>query len=108
MVGAECGERWAHYCGGIYVAVKYALDNGKKVMIVTQPRMNADHVDQQQRLVAYLQHRFGGNPLLRFTSLSDALSLTDPVVCYDGMHLTRAGNWVIAEKLAGPVSEMLR
>ena len=107
-VGAECGPRWAHYCGGMSVAVNYALDRRRKVMITTQPRISDTHVDQQKNLVAFLQHRFGNNPLLRFRNLSDALDLTDPVLCYDGMHLTAAGNRVIAEKLAGPVSEMLR
>jgi lysophospholipase L1-like esterase len=107
-VGAECGPRWAHYCGGMYVAVKYALDRRSKVMITTQPRISDTHVDQQKNLVAFLHHRFGDNPLLHFTNLGDALDLTDPALCYDGMHLTAAGNRVIAEKLAGPVSEMLR
>jgi lysophospholipase L1-like esterase len=106
--GAECGPRWAHYCGGMYVAVKYALDHRKKVMIATQPFINAGHVDQQQHLVAFLQHRFPNRPWLRFANLGDAVSLTDPALCFDGMHLTAAGNRVIAEKLAGPVSEMIR
>jgi lysophospholipase L1-like esterase len=106
--GAECGTRWAHYCGGMYTAVKYALDHQKKVMITTQPSINESHIDQQQRLVAFLQHRFGSNPLLRFTNLSDAVNLTDPALCYDGMHLTAAGNRVIAEKMTKPVLEMLR
>jgi lysophospholipase L1-like esterase len=106
--GAECGDRWAHYCGSMYTAVKYALDSHKKVMIASQPRMNESHVDQQQRLVAFLQRHFGNNPSLRFANPGDAVSLTDPAMCYDGMHLTAPGNRVIAEKLAGPVSEMLR
>jgi lysophospholipase L1-like esterase len=89
-------------------AVKYALDRQKKVMIATQAPIGESHVDQQRRLVAFLQHRFGNNPWLRFATLSGALSLTNPALCYDGMHLTPAGNRVIAEKLAGPVSEMLR
>jgi lysophospholipase L1-like esterase len=106
--GAECGERWAHYCGGMYAAVKYALDHHRKVMIVSQPYMNDSHVDQQQRLVAFLTRRFENNPLLRFTNLGDALRLTDPALCYDGMHLTAPGNRIIADKLAAPVAEMLK
>jgi lysophospholipase L1-like esterase len=106
--GAECGPRWAHYCGGMHAAVKYALEHQKKVMIVTQPYISEGHIDQQQRLVAFLQHRFGDNPLLRFTNLGETLSLTDPALCYDGMHLTAAGNGLIADRLAGPVSEILR
>ena len=107
--GAECGERWAHYCGGMYEAVKYAVDHQKKVMIVTQPYLNrTSHPDQQEHLALYLQHRFGSHPLLQFINLGEALALTDPALCFDGMHLTAAGNHVIAEKLAGPVSAMLR
>lgn len=109
--GAACGTTWAHYCGGIYLAVKSALDRQTKVMIVTQPELLsdlADHLDQQQHLVAFLKQRFAGNRLLSFTNLSDAVNVGDPALSYDAMHLTGAGNRVIAEKLVAPITEMLR
>lgn len=106
--GADCGDKWAHYCGGMHDAVQYALDHGKRVLIVTQPKLNDNHVDQQRHLVSFLQHRFGGNPRLRFTSLIDALSLSDPAMCFDGVHLTAVGNHRIAERLAEPVSDLIR
>jgi lysophospholipase L1-like esterase len=105
--GADCGARWAHYCGGMYAAVKYALDHQKDVMIVSQPYMNESHVDQQQRLAAFLRSRFPDNPRLRFTNLGGALKLADPALCFDGMHLTAPGNRIIAEKLTAPIAEML-
>lgn len=106
--GAECGPQWAYYCGSMYEAIKYALDHRKTVMIVTQPYLSQKHIDQQHQLVLFLRQRFGNNPLLRFTNLGESLSLTDPAQCWDGMHLTAAGNRVIADRLAGPVSEMIR
>jgi lysophospholipase L1-like esterase len=109
--GAACGPTWAHYCGGMYRAVKIALDGQKKVMIVTQPKLLSDlvdHLDQQKRLAAFLQQRFPGNRLLSFTNLSEAVNVGDPALSYDAMHLTAAGNRVIARELLVPVSEMLR
>lgn len=109
--GAPCGPKWAHYCGSMYIAMKYALDRNTRVLMVTQPRSRerpGDHMEQQERLVAFLQSRFPGNPLLRFTSLIDAVNLADPAICYDGLHLKPEGNRVIAERLVEPVLEMIR
>lgn len=109
--GAPCGPKWAHYCGGMYVAMKYALDRQKRVLMVTQPRSlerPGPHMEQQQRLAAFLQSRFPGNPLLRFADLSDAVNLADTTVCYDGVHLKPEGNRVIAERLVEPVLGMIR
>jgi len=109
--GAPCGPKWAHYCGGMYIAMKYALDRQKRVLMVTQPRSlerPGDHMEQQERLVAFLKSRFPGNPLLRFTSLIDAVNLADPQLCYDGLHLKPEGNRIIAERLVDPVLELIR
>jgi lysophospholipase L1-like esterase len=107
--GAGCGSQWAFYCGEMYAAVKLALDRQKSVLIVTQPRLTDFHMAQQQRLVAFLTDRFGSaNPLVRFADLSDAVDLTNKALSYDEMHLTAAGNRLIAEKLAGPISRMLQ
>jgi hypothetical protein len=107
--GAGCGSQWASYCGEMYAAVKLALDRQKSVLIVAQPRLTDFHMAQQQRLVGFLTDRFGSaNPLVRFANLSDAVDLTNKALSYDEMHLTAAGNRLIAEKLAGPISRMLQ
>jgi lysophospholipase L1-like esterase len=93
----------------MYAAVKFALDRRKNVLIVTQPRLTDVHKTQQERLVAFMTDRFGSaNALVRFANLSDAVNLKNKALSYDEMHLTAAGNRLIAEKLAGPVSDMLR
>ena len=105
--GAPCGWRWAHYCGGMYQAVKLALDRGKRVLVVTQPYYNAEHEEQQRRLHAFLLDRFGGNPRLRLANLGDVVDLRDPALCYDGLHLTPAGNQRVAEALVPHVRDLI-
>ena len=106
--GAACGTKWAYYCGGMYRAVKYALDHQKQVLVVTQPYVNDSHIDEQRQLIPFLTERFAGNPRLRFANLGDALDLKDASVSWDGFHLNVKGNRLVAEKLAAPVSEILR
>ena len=107
--GAACGPYWAQYCGAMYEAVKSAVDRHKQVMITIQPRLSKEHIEEQERLGAFLRRRFDGNPLLHFADLRDAVDFArDASLNVDGMHLTAAGNRVIADKLAKPVSEMFR
>jgi hypothetical protein len=107
-IGAECGAPWAHYCGAVFAAAQYALDHQKQVLFASQPLINPRHADQDRQVFAFLRRRFGDNPRVHLLDLSDAVALTDPALCYDGMHLTAAGNRIIAGKLAAPVSEMLQ
>lgn len=109
--GAECGPRWAHYCGSMLKAITLALAAGKDVLMVSQPRSlerPTHHVDQQAQLVAFLTRRFGSNPRLRFANLMDVVNLADTSICYDGLHLKPEGNRMIAERLLEPVLEMIR
>ena len=107
--GAECGPYWAQYCGAMYQAVRFAVDHQKRVLITTQPRISKEHIEQQDRLAAFLKHRFGDTPMLHFADLRDVLNLRESSpLTLDGMHLTAQGNLVIADKLAKPVSEMLK
>jgi lysophospholipase L1-like esterase len=107
--GTECGVYWAQYCGAMYQSVKVALDRQKDVLITVQPRLTDNHMQQQERLAAFLLRRFGKTPKLHFVDLRDAVNLREPShLTLDGMHLTADGNQVIADKLAKPVSEMLQ
>lgn len=109
--GASCGERWAHYCGGMYAAVKYALDHQKQVLLVRQPWLFdrlAQHKDQQEHLWAFLKARFPGNPRLHFADLSEAVDVRDETLCFDRMHLNAAGNQIIADALTPAVVSLFR
>lgn len=99
QAGAGCGERWAHYCGGMYEAVAQALRSGLRVLVVTQPYYNDEHREQQLRLHDFLQRRFGQDSRFHIANLGEALDLKDRTLCYDGLHLTPAGNRKIADAL---------
>src|SRR5205085_832315 len=73
--GMPCGEIWAHYCGEMYEAMKVALADGKRILMVTQPYMTSapdameKHLDQQKQLRAFLHQKFGDDPRLHFANL---------------------------------------
>jgi hypothetical protein len=106
--GASCGSRWAHYCGEVYAAIKLALDNGKHVLMATQPYISPDHEEQEQRLREFLNVRFGGTASLRFANLGREVDLKDSTLAYDGMHLTPRGNQQIAAALEPHVRALMR
>lgn len=101
-----CGQ-WNHYCASLARAVDYTLRHGRKALVVTEPYLGEGHIEQQRVMAGMLQRHFGANPNLRYVNLGKSLDLTDPALCYDGMHLTGAGNARIADALLEPVSEVL-
>lgn len=105
--GAECGVEFEHYCGEMYVAMKFALDRGKRVLMVTQPWMNPRHREQQASLRAFLERRLGG-PQLHFASMGDVIDLKDRRLAYDGMHLTLDGNRRIVAALEPHARDLMR
>ena len=97
--GVGCEELFKHFCGEMYLAISFAIDRGKTVLMVTQPYISATHREQQDLLHGFLERRFRGDPRLRFASMGDEIDLNDPTLSYDGMHLTPAGNRRIAVAL---------
>ena len=98
-----CGKRWAVYCHSVALAVAEARKMGKAVLVVTQPYIKDIHRDQQRALKGMLSARWGGDPWVRHVDLGDAVDLKDETLCWDGMHLTPAGNQKIAGGLVQPV-----
>ncbi|MGE0040291.1 MAG: SGNH/GDSL hydrolase family protein [Vicinamibacterales bacterium] len=102
---SDCGERWGFYCGQIHDAVSYALTRGKTVFVVTQPYISDQHVAQQSALAGMLRRQFADDPRVHYVNLGRTLALTDRTLCYDGMHLTPAGNARVADALAAAIAE---
>jgi lysophospholipase L1-like esterase len=104
---AGCAFPWANYCQAIYVATRYALDHGKAVAIVAQPRQQdagaEHHSQQQQALVAMIARHFPNDPRVRYVDLKDAIDLNNTHIVFDGMHLNAEGNAIIAQGLVEPV-----
>lgn len=102
---AACTDRWRHYCGAVYDAIRWARARGIGVLVGTQPHISDRHVDQQQAL-ALLAGHFADDPGVVHVNLGGAVNLQDRSLAYDGMHLTPAGNAVIAEGFVEPVLKM--
>lgn len=109
--GPGCAAPWSHYCGSVGAAVRYALDRGKRVVVIGQPRMQygeqARHASQQQALAGMIKHDFAGSPKVRYVDMGDAVDLSDNSIAFDGMHLNARGNAIVAAKLAPFVRDML-
>jgi hypothetical protein len=102
----NCSAQWQHYCGAVRDAVVWARAHGKGVVVVTQPYVSDRHVSQQTALMGMLQHHFAGDGAVRHVNLGAAIDLKDKALQYDGVHLTRAGNQIIADALAPYVLEI--
>jgi lysophospholipase L1-like esterase len=102
-----CG-RWASYCGAMREAIRDARHRGLAVVVVTQPYLSDLHIDQQQALAADVKREFGSDSHVRYVNLGRLIDLHDSALCYDGVHLTPAGNERIAVELAPVVREVIR
>jgi hypothetical protein len=107
-----CPFPWAEYCRSVQRGIEVALQMNKQVLVVRQPRLDgavgARH-DWQQRVLADMVHRrFGNNPRVALADLASVVTLTDPNVSFDRMHLTPAGNQMVAAALVEPILQMVR
>jgi len=107
-VSSSCSPKWEFYCGQMVAVSELALAKGKRVLIVTEPYISDDHVEQQFELQRLVGSRFAGESRLRYVNLGDTVDLRDPSLCWDGMHLTAEGNRRIAAALMKPSLEMLQ
>ena len=105
----DCG-RWTHYCQSVSAAVRYALDRGRHVVVVTEPSLGGggataySQFDQQHTMRSMLTEQFAGESRLHYLNMGPAVNLADTTLCYDGVHLTPPGN----AQLAGRRAEGLR
>jgi hypothetical protein len=105
---ATCAADWRLYCEQVTLAVDQILADGKRVLVVTQPYNSDGHVEQQSNLIAMLNRSYWGNGNVRHINFGEILSLDDLEFAWDGMHLTAAGNDVVATGLVEPVLSMFR
>ena len=103
----SCGERFRAYCESVRAGVDEALGRHARVLVVTQPYISDAHVEQQRHLAALLRERFGRDSRVAYLDLGAAIDVRDPVLAWDGMHLTPSGNAALAERLAEPVARLL-
>jgi lysophospholipase L1-like esterase len=99
---------WTYYVRAVRDAVAVALAQGKQVFVITEPFISDMHVDQQTALVEMLRTDYGKEPRVHYVNAGKAVDLEDRTLCYDGMHLTAAGNRRVAEAIAPSLVKVLR
>jgi hypothetical protein len=104
----EPPENWQYYLQSLRIAIGVALAQGKKVLVVTEPWISETHVEQQEAVAEMIRTEFGANSRVRYRNAGLMIDLHDRAMCWDGMHLTAAGNKFVAEWLAPDVEEILR
>ena len=105
---ATCPPEWQVYCREICDVTDLELKRGKRVLVVTEPYISDKHVEQQLALGGMLTKRFADQPNFRYLNLGRTVDLRDQSLCWDGMHLTEAGNQRITEALTQPVLDMVQ
>jgi lysophospholipase L1-like esterase len=108
-----CPPPWVRYCDFTSAAVEFATSRGDSVIVAAQPQLVSDagrdrHASQQRALADLAARVFGSNPRVRFVDLSTAIDLSDTAYAFDGMHLTREGNVLIAQALVEPLLALAR
>lgn len=98
----QCGV-YAGYCEEVFLGVKYAIDRGKRVVIATQPYMPGKHREQQLVMAGYLRQRFADRVQLRFAIPGASINLGAAGMTVDGLHLSAAGNRIVAQNLLAAV-----
>jgi len=103
-----CPSPWVSYCDSVSRAVRYALDHGKRVLVVGQPQPadaqgRARHESQQRTLAEMIARQFGHEPRVAYFSVATAVDLADRNVSFDQMHLSVAGNRLVAAAMADAI-----
>jgi lysophospholipase L1-like esterase len=106
-----CPAPWGTYCEAEHRAIQYALEHGKRVLVVSQPQLAAEtarqrHQQQQRALADMLKREYAGVPRVTHLDVGTLVNLSDPNVCFDQMHLNVDGNRIVADALVDPVFQL--
>lgn len=99
---------WSDYCREMKTAIELALSENARILVVTEPYISAQHIEQQRALREMLQKEFGVERNVTYLDLGFALNPKEQEFATDGMHLSAAGNQIIAGKLAPVISNSIR
>jgi lysophospholipase L1-like esterase len=76
-------------------------------VVASQPHVSDLHVEQQAALRDAIQQRFAADDGVSYLDLGRAVDLRDSSLAFDGMHLTAAGNQVIAGAFVQPLLKLI-
>ena len=95
---------WAEYCQSMLSAIRFALERGKRVLVVTQPWLvgvsGLRHQEQQRAMTTAVRARYGGDRRVALFDAGSTVDVSEPSLSFDRMHLTAPGNRRVAAALA--------
>jgi hypothetical protein len=107
-----CQSPWIDYCANIHRAIGIGLESGTRVLVVGQPALRNEHAGrhagQQAALRAMIERQYAGDARVQYVSVADVVDVNDRQLAYDTMHLTLAGNQLIAGQLVEPVLSIVK
>jgi lysophospholipase L1-like esterase len=108
-----CPDPWSSYCESEHRAIQFALDHGKRVLVVGQPQLPSAnlrerHQQQQQALADMLRREYASNARVAYFAVGARLDLSSTNLSFDQMHLNPDGNRIVADALAEPVFRLSR
>jgi lysophospholipase L1-like esterase len=93
----QCDGLWRLYCNVVLDAVRAGRARGVLMLVAGQPFISDRHIEQQAALRGAIAARFGNDTGVAYADFGRALDLRDVSMAFDGMHLTVAGNRVLAD-----------
>jgi hypothetical protein len=103
----DCERYYTNYCRALMTATDYARHRGKQVFVVTEPYIDGHQIRQQASVTLMMSRTYGDDPRVHYVNLGRSVDLKDTTLCYDGMHLTAAGNARVADALAPAIRDAL-
>lgn len=102
----QSSDPWTRYCTTVVEAVRHARLENTLVLVATQPYVSDRHVEQQAALGRAITSAFQRDPGVAMVNLGHTIDLQDPALTLDGLHLSVAGNRLLAEAFVAPVLEL--
>ena len=90
-------DKWSWYKYFMKKAIDFALEHKKKVIVITPPYINQNHIEEQNSLKNVLLEEYKGNKNFLYENLGESISLKNEKLAYDGMHLTSKGCQIMAD-----------
>ena len=101
-VRAHCTPQWCSL-GQVRLFGAFFTSWGKKVLFVCPPQLG--NTVQQQMVRQLIENNYSHT--ISYINLGDALDLSNDSLCYDGLHLTREGNYRVAQLLEPRIRERI-
>lgn len=102
-----CEHAFKGFCTSMNNAITYARSLGLPVLVVNQPYETEFQVLIQSALQTMLRDVHGSDAGVRYLDMGRGIDLKDPALAYDGVHLTPAGNAMMAGQLVSPALALL-